>query len=140
MCAWWARVRQKGPGQKRRHHHGNIGQVRAPEEGVVKNHRIPRRPGELAHHVAERVGHASEVHGNMGGLGEKSALGVEERAGVVEPILNIGRQRRAPKHDPHLFAKGASAVRQQRQRDSVHELSRLAPFYAPKRPLKPQKA
>jgi hypothetical protein len=31
-------------------------------------------------------------------------------------------------------------VRQQRQRDSVHELSRLAHFYAPKRPLKPQKA
>ena len=108
--------------------------MRAPEEGIVKHHRIPWRPGELAHHVAERIGHAAKVHRDMGSLSEKRPLGVEKGAGVIKPILDIRRQRGAPKHHAHLFAKGPGAMRQERQGDAVHRPSRFrlpCPLKAP---------
>ena len=122
------RETDEGPGQKGRHHDGDIGKVRASKERIVEHHRIPRRPGELAHHVAKGVGHAPKVHRDMGGLGEERPPGIKKGAGVIKPILDIRRQRRAPKHHAHLFTEGASAMRQERQRDSVHELSRIPPF------------
>ena len=83
--------------------------MRPGDVGVVDDDHIP-----LSHRLAallqigERVGDANrqraKMHGDMLGLGDQPALLVEERAGVIEPLFDVGRKRGVAHDDAHLFA------------------------------------
>ncbi len=63
--------------------------MRASKKWVVQQHQVAVAPFEAADDVGHRVGHAAEVHGNVCGLSEQRADGVEQRAAEVEPVLDV---------------------------------------------------
>ena len=93
-------------------HQGDVGQVGAPQVRVVEDNHIAGAEGAgvNADGRIHRRGHSPQVHWHMGGLGNHLALGVEEGAGVVPALLDIGRVGGALEGYPHLFTGGDEQV------------------------------
>ena len=74
-----------------RGYHGDIGKVRAAEKRVITDNHISRRntgnlPGNLSHALA----HGPEMNWNVRGIGNQPAGGVEDGAGEIKPLPDIG--------------------------------------------------
>jgi hypothetical protein len=85
---------------------GDIRQVRAAVEGRVQHEGVARarcrrlvQPRDGAH----RVGHGAEMHRHMGRVGHEIAPGIEERAGEIEPFLDVHGIGRVLQRRAHLF-------------------------------------
>ncbi len=82
---------------------GDVGQVGAALEGVVEDPHIAR--GLLAvEHGRHGVGHGPQVNGDVLGLHDELAGGVEERRGAVAPLLDVRRVRGPDEDRAHLLA------------------------------------
>ena len=57
------------------------------------------RFAQAANADAERA----EMHGDMGGIGDELAVGIEQGAGEVQPLLDVGGKGRALQYRAHLF-------------------------------------
>ena len=81
---------------------GDVGQVRAAVVRVVQHVHVARlhRPGVLADHGLDRLAHRAQVHGHVRRVGDQVALGVEQRAGEVEPLLDVHRVRGCARRTP----------------------------------------
>ena len=101
-------------------HHGHVGQVGAAEIGIVEDDHVPFLPVDAGHDPGHGVGHAPQVHGNVGRLGAETAFGVEHGAGEVEPFANVGGEGRALQHRAHLVADGGQAAGEDPQFDDIH--------------------
>ena len=88
------------------------GRWEPPLEGVVGHDHVARTRvlGEACEHRAHRRSHGAQVDGNVGRVGDQPARGVEDRAGVVEALLDVGRHRGVAKHRTHLLRHGHEAV------------------------------
>ena len=91
---------------------GDVGKVGAAEEGVVEDDAVAGMQigGELLDGSQDRKRHGAEVNRNVGGLGDKLASLVEEGAGIVTPLFDIGRAGCFAQDKPHLFGDGSKEV------------------------------
>ena len=97
---------------------GDVGQVRAAAVGVVED------PGValgvvLVEHGGDRAGHRAQVHGDVLGLHDHLAAGVEQRGGGVAALLDVGRVGAAHEHDAHLLARRAQRAEHHLQGDRI---------------------
>ena len=94
--------------------------MRAAGEGVVDHRDVAfgKRAQPLAHRRDGR-GHGAEVDRDVRGLSEQLAVGVEQGAGEVAPLFDVGRERDAPQRDPHLLRRRLEQVAGQLQLDRV---------------------
>ena len=104
--------------------HRHVGQVRAAEIGVVQDRDVARGPGGERLHRAHRLRHRAEVHRDMGGLRQQSALGVEDRAGVVLALLDVGRERGVAQRRAHLFGRGGDERVEDREPRRIGRVAR----------------
>jgi hypothetical protein len=96
----------------------DVGQVRAAAVGVVEHPRDVRGV-LLSEHGLDRRRHRAEVHGDVLGLHHHPSPRVEQRAGGVAPLLDVGRVGGADQHGAHLLAGGAQGAGDDAQRDGV---------------------
>ena len=82
--------------------HGDVGEVGAAEVGVVEDDDVAGLEWGEGHRGGDALGHGAEVDGDMRGLGDEAAVGVEDGAGVVAALLDVGRVRGAAEGDAHL--------------------------------------
>ena len=100
-----------------RHDHGDVGQMRAATIGIVEHIGIaapeptpvPFAPTRLDH-PRDGIAHAAQMHRNMRRIGDQRAFGIEQRAGEIEPFLDIDRARRALEHYTHLLGDGHEEI------------------------------
>ena len=78
----------------------------AAEVGVVEDDDVAGAEGRQGEGGLDGGGHGAEVDGDVGGLGDQLALGVEEGAGEVAALLDVGGEGGAAKDDAHLFSDG----------------------------------
>jgi hypothetical protein len=84
---------------------GDVGKVRAAVVRVVQHEHVARldAPGVLADHGLDRLAHRAQVHRHVRRVGDEVALGVEQRAREVQPLLDVHRVRRVLQLQPHLL-------------------------------------
>ncbi len=84
-----------------RHDHGDVGQVGAAGIGVVEGEGLARLQRRIAlAHRPHAGAHRTQMHRHVRRIGHQPAVGVEQGAGKVQPLLDIDRvggafQRRA---------------------------------------------
>ncbi len=119
---------QLAAGVEHRRDDRDVGQVGAARERVVEH---PRRAVGvvLARDGGDRVGHRAEVDGDVLGLHDELAVGVEERARGVAALLDVRGVARADQHRAHLLADRAQSAGGDAQRDRVqaHRSIRIVP-------------
>ena len=76
-------------------------------------------PGSQRDDGGDRGGHRAEVDGDVLGLGDHPAAGVEDRRRAVAPLLDVGREGRADQRRAHLLGDRAKGVADHLQPD-VH--------------------
>ena len=71
----------------------DVGQVRAAVVGVVQHVDITalHGAGVLADHGLDALAHAAQVHRHVRRVGDQVALGIEQRAAEIEPLLDVDR-------------------------------------------------
>ncbi len=84
---------------------GDVGKVRAPVVGVVDGVGVARPHGALVapQHLLDGLAHGAEVDGDVGGVGDQVALGVEQGAGEVEAFLDVDGVGGVLEADAHLL-------------------------------------
>jgi len=92
-----ARVREHRRNQR------DVREVRPAPIRVVKNRDVTGAHLQFTHTARDRQRHRSEVNGDVGGQSGHLGTGVEQRAGVIAPLLDVGRESGAPKHRAHLL-------------------------------------
>jgi hypothetical protein len=98
--------------------HGQVGQMRATMRRIVEQKTITRHGTGLAH-GGDRFRHRPEMHGDVRGLRNHPAVGIEQRARGITPFANIGRDGAALEQTPHLFRQHRHALRKHRQIECV---------------------
>ena len=99
----------------------------AAPEGVIED---PGLPGPLleADHRGDGVGHRAEVDGDVLGLHDQLAGGVEEGGRAVVALLDVRRIRRADQRRSHLVAGRAQAADHHLQGDRVERAHPARPW------------
>ncbi len=82
--------------------HGQVGEMRAAVIGIVEQEDVVRLRTARAH-GAHRLGERAQMHGNVGGLRDHPAVGVEQRARGIAPLPDVRRERAALEHRAHLL-------------------------------------
>ena len=84
--------------------HGDVGEVGAAVVRVVEDVDVAAADARVAldHHL-DRLAHGAQVHRHVRRVGDQAAVGVEDRAGKVEPLLDVDRVRGGLQAHPHLF-------------------------------------
>jgi hypothetical protein len=80
----------------------------------------------LDHHL-DGLAHGAEVHRHVRGVGDQAAVGVEDRAGEVEPFLDVDRVRGGLQAYAHLFGHRHEQVVEDLQHDRVGFGAHLGP-------------
>ena len=113
------------PSRKHRRDHGDVGQVRAAVVGRVQHVDVagPHLAGVGADHRLDRAVHGAQVHRHVRGVGDELALGVEHRAGEVEPLLDVDRLRRVAQRLAHLLGDRHVEVVEHLQQHGVGRLA-----------------
>ena len=84
-------------------HQGHVGEVGAAQVGVVDDGDVSLAPGRKGRDGRHRLGHGAEVHGDVGGLRDHLAVGIEDGAGEVSALADVGRVARPPERHAHLL-------------------------------------
>ena len=87
-------------------HHRHVGQMRAAVIGVVQHIDIarPHAPGVARHHRLDRLAHRAQVHRHVRRVGDQAAVGVEQGAREVEPLLDVDRVGGVLQLQAHLLS------------------------------------
>src|SRR5450755_3576391 len=80
----------------------------------------------------DRIGHGAEMHRYVRRLGDEASMQIEERAGEVAPLFNVGRVAAAREHDAHLFRDGGERASKEFQADRIDRVL-LAHMFSPGR-------
>jgi hypothetical protein len=94
-----ARDRVAEPGARNERY---VGQVGAAGVRVVEDRDLPLVEAE-PHHGRDRVGHRTEVDGDVLGLRDHATALVEKRSRAVAALLDVGRERGADQDRAHLL-------------------------------------
>jgi hypothetical protein len=97
--------------EEHRRDDGDIGQVRAAVVRVVEHEGVAGAGlGMALDDAADRVAHRAQVHRHVRRIGDQRAVGIEQRARKIEPLLDVDRVRGVLQHQPHLLGDGHEAV------------------------------
>src|SRR5262245_37043 len=97
---------------------GDVRQVGAAGVGVVDDGGVAGvERAEAVKDGFDAGGHGAEVDGDVGGLGEEAAGGVEEGAGEVATFLDVGGEGDALEGDAHLLGGGLEEVAEELELD-----------------------
>ena len=82
-----------------------VGQVRAARVRRVHEVRIagPQVGAVGVEHGRNARSHRAEVHRHVRRVGDQVRVGVEQRAGEIEPLLDVDRARGLAQHGAHLL-------------------------------------
>ena len=109
------------------HVHGadqrDVREMRPPRVRIVQDEDVARRGGECLH-GRDRVVQRSQVHRNVGGLGDHLTRGIEQGGGAVASFSYVGRDRRVNQHEPHLLRDGGEGVPHHLEADGVEAHAR----------------
>ena len=89
---------------------GDVGQVRAAQERIVEHHHITGTPVQVLDNIGHRIGHTTQMHGYMRRLRAELSVLIEYRAGIIQPILDIGGKRRVLQHRAHFVTNRLQAT------------------------------
>src|SRR6266498_2247638 len=106
--------------------------MRSTQVRVVQQHDVARPELVARERGLDRARHGAEVYRNVRGLRDHPATGVEQRAGEIAALLDIGRERAAAQRRAHLLGDRRAAVAEDLQADRVdrwlvHNKSVIAP-------------
>jgi len=100
--------------------------VRAAAEGIVEHDYVARLESAIFHSGSNRHRHRAEVHRHVIAHGDDLAFGIEDGAGVVTPLFDIGRERCAAQGGSHFFGDGVVEVLEDLEFDGIaHEKTRV---------------
>ena len=104
-----------------RRHHRDIGQMRAAIVGRVQREHVARMDVALVQpdHGLDRAVHGAQMHRHVRGVGDQRAGAVEDRAGEVQPLLDVHRRRRVLQRHPHLLGDRHEEVVEDLQHDRI---------------------
>ncbi len=107
---------------------GDVREVGAARVRVIEH---PAHPGlvVLLRDGRDRRGHRAEVHGDVLGLHDGLTARVEQRAGRVTALLDVGAVARADEHGAHLLAGRAERSGRDAQGHGIeaHRVIRIVP-------------
>ena len=109
----------RGINREERGDQGHVRQVGPAQVGVVQHHHVAGGPIHRRDDGAHRMGHAPQVHGDVGGLGAEPPRAVEDGAGKVQPIPDVGGEGGVTQPHPHLLAGCGEAAREDAELDGV---------------------
>ena len=95
--------------------HGDVWQMRAAVAGVIGDDHVAGAKRLAKRNRAHTEAKGPEMHRNVRRVDNKLAVAIEQRAGVVETFLDVGRDRGALQQLPHLLDDRAEPVREQFQ-------------------------
>ena len=96
-----------------------VGQMRSARERIVQRCDVAALEIEVRDCRAHRQRSRAEMHRNVRGLRDQLAARVENRAGKIVPLLDVGRERRLPEHHAHLVGDRGEAIVHHGQRDRI---------------------
>jgi hypothetical protein len=97
----------------------NVRQMCATAKGIVQHYHIPWLHRARVNCSPHRHRHRSQMHRHVIAHCNHLACTVENRAGVVAPLFDIGRKCRAPQGCAHLFCNGVIQVPENFQFDGI---------------------
>ena len=109
-------------GKVHRHHQRDIGEVRAAAEGVVEHDDVAGFEFTLFYRGRNRHGHGAQVHRHVIAHGDDLAFGIEDGAGVVAALFDIGREGSAAQCGSHFLGDGMVKVLENLEFDGVVHL------------------
>ena len=109
-----------------RHDHRDVRQMRAAAIRIVEHigvaapdaAPVPRLAARLDD-PADALAHRAQMHRDMRRVGDQRALGVEDRAGEIEPLLDVDARRRRLQRDAHLLGDRHEQVVEDLEPDRV---------------------
>jgi hypothetical protein len=96
----------------------DVRQVGAAAVGVVDDPHVAG-VGLVLDHRRHRLGHRAEVDGDVLGLGDHRALGVEQRGRAVAALLDVGGVGAADQHRAGLLGDARQRAGEHAQRDGI---------------------
>ncbi len=103
-------VRARGSREVHRRDQGDVRQVRAARVGIVQQHDVPGTHLDPLDRGLVAHGGRAQMHRLVRGLADHAPVAVEQRAGEVAPLLDVGRERRALQRGAHLLRDGREQV------------------------------
>jgi hypothetical protein len=93
--------------------HGHVRQMGAAEGGVVGHHDIPLLHGDRLPEAAHAEAQGAQVDGDVRGVDHQLARRVEQGAGEIEALLDVGGDGGALEHFAHLPGDRREAMGEQ---------------------------
>ncbi len=115
--------RPRGTRREHRHHHSQVGKVRAAGVGIVQQRNVSGPKTECAKRGVDRHGHRAKVNGHVVAHGENFTRSVKHGAGIVAPLLDVGRKRGAAQRRSHFFRDGMKEILENFQANGIHSSS-----------------
>ena len=116
--------------------HGDVGQVGAAAViGVVGDKHVSGMDlvgSKILFDLSDQAQQGAQVHGNMFGLSDGVAFRVEQRAGAVLALLDVGGICGLDQDCAHLLSDGHEGVSNDLQQDTVNFHASSPPFPSPK--------
>ena len=111
----------------------DVVQMRAAREGIVDDDLLagPDLGAARVDRGPHRRGHGTEMHGDVLGLREQRAVGREQRARTVGPLLDVRAVRGAAEHRAHLVGDTGEPRDPHLQRRRIHLKSPARKIQAP---------
>jgi hypothetical protein len=126
--------------QVHRRDDGDVGQVRAAVVRIVERVHVAalHRPGVPRDHGLDRLAHRAEVDRHVRRVGDQVAVGVEQRAREVEPLLDVDRVGGVLQLQAHLLGDVHEQVVEDLEQDRIDARAGGATNGARRRPLEDQ--
>jgi len=93
--------------------------MRPAAKRIVQHDDIARIEGAVLHRGSDGHGHGTEVYGHVVAHSKDMAATVEHSAGVVAPLLDVGREGRPAQGRAHLFGDGMEEILEDFELDGI---------------------
>ena len=94
--------------------------MRAADEGIVDDDDVAGvEPPDHGDGGPDGLQHRAQMHRHVLGLGDELRLGVEDGAGRIHALLDVGRERRELQDATHLLGRGLERIAQHLERDRI---------------------
>ena len=119
---WWARLATKKlelAAEEDGGDAGDVGQVGPAPVGIVEDDEIALLEGHGPERGLDGQGHGPEVDRDMRALGQRFAVPVEEGAGEILALLDVGGEGRPAEDGAHFLGDGDEDVLEELELDGV---------------------
>ena len=120
-----------------RRHDRQVWQVRPAAIRIVRQHHIARlQVGIVGQHEFDRLAHRPQMHRNVRGVDDQLPRPIEQRAAVVQPLLDVGGDRCPPERLAHLLGDAGEEVVEDFEPNRIGDVS-VGRAHMPVRPGRP---